>query len=165
MIGKSLPPGPGIETFGGFARQALGRLSIPAELVGQHHAASRGAVVGQQAIGHIQHDVALVALACALLHEILDLEHQIIGERAEQAEHRIVAGAERSHEIAHQRHHAGAPRALILLDGGGAAHDMTGKPRRAFFRDDDAGLAQRVAEKGDQNLTARVQRDQRKIDA
>ena len=42
---------------------------------------------------------------------------------------------------------------------------MAGKPRRALLGDHDAGLAQDVAEEGDQHLAARVQRFQRKIDA
>ena len=56
------------------------------------------------------------ALARALLHEVLDLEHEVVGERAEQAEHRIVIGETARDQIAHQRHHAGAAGALVFLD-------------------------------------------------
>ena len=74
------------------ARQRFRGFSLPGKIVAQHHAAAGGAVIGQQAIRHVQHDVALVALARALLHEVLDLEHEVVGKGAEQAEQRIVIG-------------------------------------------------------------------------
>jgi hypothetical protein len=40
---------------------------------------------------------------------------------------------------------------------------VAGETARALLRDDDTGLAQHVAEKGDQHFAARVQRIQRKI--
>ncbi len=92
VIGKALPRRLGVNALGGVARQTLGGFSFPGKIVAQHHAAAGGAVIGQQAIRHIQHDVALVALPRPLLHEVLDLEHEIVGERAEQAEQRVVIG-------------------------------------------------------------------------
>ena len=38
----------------------VGRLSVPGKIIAQHHAAPGGAVIGQQAIGQIQYDIALV---------------------------------------------------------------------------------------------------------
>ena len=86
VIGKTLPRRLGVDALGGLARQALGGFAVPGKVVAQHHAAPGGAVIGQQAIRHVQHDVALVGLARALLHEVLDLEHEVVGEGAEQAE-------------------------------------------------------------------------------
>ncbi len=163
VIGKSLPRRFGVNAFRGIARQAFGRLALPGEIVAQDHATAGCAVIGQQAIRHIEHDVALVFFARALLHEVLDLEHQIIGKRPEQAKQRIVTGAERRHEIAHQRHHAGAAGALVLVDRRSATHDMAGEPARGFVGYDDAGFAQGLAEEGDQHFAARVQRLQREI--
>ena len=165
MIGKALPRRLGVDAFGGVARQALGGLALPGEIVAQHHAAAGGAVIGQQAIRHVEHDVALVVLARALLHEVLDLEHEVVGEGAEQAEQRIVIGAEHRDEVAHQRHHAGAAGALVFVDRRLAAHDVAGEPAGGLLGDDDAGFAQHVAEEGDQHLAARVQRLQRKVRA
>ena len=163
VIGKSLPRRSGIDACRGIARQALRRFSVPGEIVAQDHAAPGGAVIGEQAIRHIQHDIALVALARALLHQIFDLEHQIVGECAEQAEQRIVIGTERRHEIAHQRHHAGASGTLVFVDRRCAAQDMAGKTACAVLGDDDAGVADHLAEEGDQDFAARIQRLKRKI--
>src|SRR3984893_18724570 len=95
MIGKSLPRHFGVDAFRGVAWKTFGRLALPGKIVAQDHAAAGGAVIGQQAIRQIEHDVALVFFARALLHEVFDLEHQIIGEGAEQAEQGIIVSAER----------------------------------------------------------------------
>jgi hypothetical protein len=92
VIGKALPRRPGVDTLGGIARQSLRGFSLPGEIVAQRDAAAGGTVIGQQAIRDIEHDVALVGLARALLHEVLDLEHEVVGEGAVQAEQRIVIG-------------------------------------------------------------------------
>ena len=97
------------------------------------------------------------------MHEVLDLENQVVGKRAEQAEQRIVIGPERRHEIAHQRHHAGASGALLFIDRRRAAHNMTRELPGVLLCDRDAGFAQRLAEKRDQQLTARIQRFQPKL--
>ena len=157
MIGKALTRRLDVDALGGIARQRLRGFSLPGKFVAQHHTAAGGAVIGQQTIRHIQHDVALVALACALLHEVLDLEHEVVGEGAEQPEQRIVIGRQGGDDIAHQRHHAGAAGALVFLDRGRTADDVAGEPRRASFRNDNAGLAQHIAKECDQHLAARVQ--------
>jgi hypothetical protein len=163
VIGKSLPRRLRIDAFRGDARQTRGGCALPGKIVTQHHAAPGGAVIGQEAVRHIKHDVALVAFPRAFLHEILDLEHQIVGKRAEQAEQRIVIGTEHGHQVAHQRHHTGAPGALVFIDRRRSAYDMAGEPGRVFLRDDDAGLAQHVTEERDQHLTALVQCLERKV--
>ena len=131
VIGKSLPWHFGVDAFRRVARLACGGLVLPGKVVAQDHAAAGGAVIGQQAIRHVEHDVTLVFLARAFLHEVLDLEHEVIGERAEQPEQRIVVRSQRRHQIAHQRHHAGAAGTLVFVDRCGAADDMTGKTGRA----------------------------------
>ena len=163
VIGKSLSWCFGVQALRGVVRQAHGGFSLPGKIVAQHHAAPGGAVIGQEAIRNIQHDVALVGLARALLQEVLDLEHEVVGESAEQAEQRIVIRREGRDQIAHQRHHAGAAGALVFLDRRGAADDMAGQTGRAFLRNDDAGLAQDVTDKGDQHFAASVQRCQREV--
>ncbi len=131
VIGKSLPRRLGVDAVRRVARQTRRRFALPGKVVAQDHAASGGTVIGQQAIRHVEHDVALVFLARTLLHQVLDLEHEVIGERAEQAEQRIVVRSQRRHQIAHQRHHAGAAGALVFIDRRRAADDMTRKTGRA----------------------------------
>ena len=92
MIGKTLTRRFGVDAFGSIARQALRGFALPGKIIAQRHAAAGGAVIGQQAIRHVQHDVALIALARPLLHEVFDLEHEVVGEGAEQAEQRVVIG-------------------------------------------------------------------------
>jgi hypothetical protein len=163
MIGKSLPRRFKVDAFGGIARQTCRGLAVPGEIVAQHHAAPGGAVIGQQAIRQKQHDVALVGLARALLLEVLDLKHEVVGERTEQTEQGIVIGAERRHQVTHQRHHAGAAGALVFIDRRRATHDVAGETPGTPLGNDDAGLAQDVAEEGDQHFAARVQGIEKKI--
>ncbi|MGY4446716.1 hypothetical protein ACVWZR_001376 [Bradyrhizobium sp. i1.3.1] len=165
VIGKALARCLEVRALDGLARQAFGGLALPRKIVTQHHAAAGGAVVGEQAIGDVEHDVALIIFACALLHEVLDLEHEVVGEGAEQAEQPVIVGGEGGDEIAHQRHHAGAPRALVFLDRRIAADDVAGKLRGALLGDHDAGLVQHVCEEGDQHLAAFIERFQLEIDA
>ena len=164
VVGKSLPRRPGVNALRRFARQRFGRLALPGKIIAQYDAAPGGAVIGEQPIRHIEHDVALVFLPRALRYEVLDLEHEVVGEGAEQAEQRIIIGRKRRDQVAHQRHHAGAAGALVFLDRCCAAQDMAGETRRRLFGDDDAGLAQAIAEETDQNFTARVQGLQREIE-
>ena len=160
VIGKALARRLDVGAVLGLARQAFCGFAVPGEVVSEFDAAAGGAVIGEQAIRHVEHDVALVGLAAALLHEVLDLEHEIVGKCAEQTEQRIVIGGECSDQRAHQRHHAGAAGALVFLDRRLAAQDVAGKPRGALLVDDDAGLAQHVGDEGNQHLAARIQRGQ-----
>jgi hypothetical protein len=89
----------------------------------------------------VQHDIALILLARTLLHEILDLEHKVVGKGAKQAEQRIIRSEVRD-DIAHQRHHAGAAGALVFLDRRLAADNVTRKARGGSLRDDDAFVAE-----------------------
>ena len=163
VIGKALPRRFGVDAFRGLARQAFGRFAVPGKIIAQHHAAPGGAVIGQQAIRHIQHDVALVAFARALLHEVLDLEHQIIGERAEQAEQRIVIGASaatrsRTSDITLAR------RVRWSSSIGASPRTIWPASRLALLSEMTMqGSRKRIAEKRDQHLAARVQRGERKI--
>ena len=158
VVGKAFALGPGVNACGRLAAQAIGGLAIECKLIAQDHTAPGGAVVSQNAIRNVENDIALVFLACALLHEILELKHEIVGEGAEQAEQTIVRRIKRRDDVTHQRDHRSAPGALILVHRRIAAHDVALQAGRALFSDDGTRLFQGLGEERDQHLAALVQR-------
>ena len=158
MIGEALPAGLGIDALGGFVRQASGGLALPGKFIRDADAAAGGAVISQQAVRHVQHDVTLVGLTGALLLQVLELEHQVVGEGAVQPEHRIGRRGEGGDDGAHQRDRAGAAGALLLIDRGLAADDVPPDFGGAGLLDDDAGLLELVGQERDQHPAARIER-------
>ncbi len=146
MIGKTLAAGLHIEAVGRLVRQPFGRLPLPGKIVGDGHATAGGTVVGLQAVRNVEHDIALVGLTCALLLQILDLEDEVVAERAVKPEQRLVTVAERRDDGAHERHDRGAPGALLLVGRRVAAQDAAGDALGRALGDDHAGLAQRLIE-------------------
>ena len=91
-------------------------------------------------------DVALIGLARALLHQVLDLEHEVVAKGAVESEQRLFGDAECGDDRAHERHDRGAARALLFVRGRLAAHDMAGDAIRRALGHHHAGFAQRLVE-------------------
>ena len=115
------------------------------------------AVQHVQPVGQVQHEVTLVRWPGVPEPHRLELERQVVPERAVKAQVRVRPG-ERGDDLAQRREHRGPPAPLLLGERANGLRydhlDLRGRARPDLI----TGTAHRVTDYGQQDLTTFVQR-------
>ena len=152
------PAGAAAGLGGGLPRPPLGGRAADGELVAVPDGLLPLAVKHVQLVGQVQDQVTLVIGAVVAERHRLELERQVVAERAVQAQVRVAAG-ERRDDLAECGEHGGPPAPVLLgHQARGLWNDHLDAARQALALHQAPGPQQGRAQDGEQHLAPGVQR-------